>query len=347
MSEPPKYGRPKKGDGPRFPRDEVDRILVEGEEVTGEDGRLERRWPSVRDLARRYGVAPSLIARFAKTSDCAARRKAFVSSSVGPRTKAKRVPDRAPTELREPPRTAPTSKLRLVKGEGASVLSPRGSVRPRGLDAPAFPIEELDRLLVFGEVVQFPDGTKSVVYPSMRDLANRFGVSLAYIGTYAKHHNCARRREEAKARIAAKVDQKLVELRADAIAVSKDDAIRMIDNFLTNFERALAEGRVRFDNPNDFNTMLRLKEFVMGGADSRQEVHAMMSLESIQERHAKLMKVVQSATPAEKGVIDARALRAREALDDADAEAPVTSSDEPSSDEPNVADSESDEPESE
>ena len=334
MPDSPKYGRPKTGDGPRFPREVVDRLLVEGEEVTGEDGTLERRWPTVREIARRYDVAPSLIARYAKANDCAGRRKAFAASIGGlrPKAKAKPAPEPKGKAPKPAPSNAPGPGLRLVKGEGPSIASPRNTGRPRGLDAPAFSKEELDRLLVFGEVKPLPDGGSTVMYPSMRELADRFGVGLTYIANYSKHHNCARRREEAKARITAKVDQKMVQLRADAIAVSKDDAIRMIDNFLVNFEQALAEGRVRFDNPNDFNTMLRLKEFVMGGADSRQEVHAMMSLESIQERHAKLLKLMRDTSAAEKGVIDTAALPPETAGDDS--EPPLPTSDEPDSDEP-------------
>src|SRR5690606_10129804 len=51
------------------------------------------------------------------------------------------------------------------------------------------------------------------------------------------------------------------------------------------------EGRVRMDNPADFNTMLRLKEFLLGGPDARQEVHASLSLEELQRRHARMMSV--------------------------------------------------------
>ena len=66
------------------------------------------------------------------------------------------------------------------------------------------------------------------------------------------------------------------------------------------FEQALDEGRVRFDNPADFNTMLRLKEFTKGNADSRAEVHASLSLESLQARHRQMMRTVE-ATPEERG----------------------------------------------
>jgi len=179
-----------------------------------------------------------------------------------------------------------------------SVNSGRKNGRPRKGDPPRVPYEELDRILVFGEIVPCEDGESTTVhYPSYRDLAERFCVSHSLIAQYAKKHDCMRRRDEAKARIAAKADQKLVELRAHAVALSKDDALRIIDNYLGGFEKALSEGRVRFDNPGDFNTMLRLKEFIQGGADSRQEIHASLSLEDIQARHRRAMAQL-GATPA-------------------------------------------------
>ena len=124
------------------------------------------------------------------------------------------------------------------------------------------------------------------------------------IAHYAKKHNCLRRREEATARIAVETDKKLVELRATAIAMSKDDELRIIDTYLAGFEGALADGRVRFDNPTDFNTMVRLKEFIQGGADSRQEIHAALSLEDIQARHRRMLKTVEASS-------DGRVRRAR------------------------------------
>ncbi len=172
----------------------------------------------------------------------------------------------------------------------------RAKGRPAKGAAPALPGEEVDRLLVFGEVVTCDDGKSStVVFPSYRDLAERYAVSTTLIAKYAKDHNCIRRRAQAKARIQAQADQKLVELRATAVALSKDDELRIIDSYLSGFERALSEGRVRFDNPGDFNTMVRLKEFVMGGADSRQELHASLSLEDIQARHQRMVRVVNEA----------------------------------------------------
>lgn len=167
--------------------------------------------------------------------------------------------------------------------------------RPRKGEGPRLPYEEIDRILVFGEVVSCDDGKNTtVVYPSYRDLARRYGVSHSLIADYAKKHNCMRRREVAQARIEEKTDQKLIELRSTALAMSKDDELRIIDTYLAGFEKALSEGRVRFDNPGDFNTMVRLKEFVQGGADSRQEVHAILSLEELQARHRRMMKTIEA-----------------------------------------------------
>jgi hypothetical protein len=188
----------------------------------------------------------------------------------------------------------------------------RKSGRPRKGAPPRIPYEELDRILVFGEVVPCEDGENTTVaYPSYRDLARRFGVSHSLVAQYAKKHNCMRRREEAQARVAARADQKLIELRAGAIAMSKVDALRIIDSYLAGFEKALAEGRVRFDNPGDFNTMLRLKEFIQGGADSRQEIHAALSLEELQSRHRRMLQTFEASSPALRGVVPSRAALSR------------------------------------
>lgn len=192
--------------------------------------------------------------------------------------------------------------MNTARRQGESVVSGRGTGRPRKGEPPRVPYEEVDRLLVYGEVVTTEDGQGSkVVYPSYRELALRYGVSNSVIAKYARQHNCQHRRESARVKVAAKAEAKLAELRADAIALSRDDELRIIDAYLLGFKEAIAEGRVRFDNPTDFNTMARLKEFLQGGADSRQEVHAALSLEDLQSRHRQMMKEVEAASAAERG----------------------------------------------
>ena len=183
--------------------------------------------------------------------------------------------------------------------------------RPRKADGPRVNYSEVDRALVFGEVTECADGeTSDVRYPSYRELAARYGVSHSLIAQYSKRHDCLRRRESARVRITARAEQKLVELRASAMAYSRDDELRLIDTFLLGFEKALAEGRVRYDDPSDFNLMVRLKTFIQGGADSRQEVRAALSLDDLQARHREVMRGRVDLDPALTGMVPSSRPRA-------------------------------------
>lgn len=172
----------------------------------------------------------------------------------------------------------------------------RAKGRPRKGEAPALPVEELDRLLVFGELVTAQSGQAPTVhFPSYSELAERFSVSSSLIAKYAAEHNCQARREQNQARVEAKTEQKMVDLRSELSAKTKEDELRIIDGYIEGFEQALTEGRIRFDNPADFNSMVRLKQFVLGGADSRSEINTSISLDEIQERHKKqLQSLVES-----------------------------------------------------
>jgi len=177
--------------------------------------------------------------------------------------------------------------------------------RPRKGDGPKVNYDELDRMLVLGELVPSPDGGEPAVnYASYRELAKRYGVCHSVVADYAKKHDCLRRRDRARERLLAKTEEKLLELRAEAIAFSKEDAVATIDNYLLRFREAISDGRVRVDNPTDFNTMLRLKEFIMGGADSRHELHAALSLEDLQVRHREMLKAIEVSSEAARGSVD-------------------------------------------
>ena len=183
---------------------------------------------------------------------------------------------------------------------------PRNRGRPKKQDLPNIDYNELDRLLVFGEVVPVPaknGGGTNIVFPSYRELATRFGVVVSTIGDYAKKHDCLKRRERAQLRTQARVEEKIVERRAEAIAVSKEEEIEIIDTYLAGFKVALSEGRVRYDSPADYNTMARLKEFLLGGADSRQETHGVLSLEQLQARHRQMQHLMEGASLAERGAV--------------------------------------------
>jgi hypothetical protein len=270
-----KIGRPKKQQGPKLQQvDEVERLLVEGEVVPGPDGEATRVWLSQRDIAARFNVSTALIADFAKKHRTTERRVALRAQLDTPKS-----PPEDPMEKRKPG-------------------------RPRHQDAPVIPWEELDRALVFGEVQILEDGKHTTFYPSYRTLAERYGVVVSVIAEYAKSHNTMKRRKETAARVAVRTEEKLIELRAESLAVGEDRLVAMIDDFLLKFEGALKEGRVRTDSPTDVNTLARLKQFIMGGADSRQEVRNILSLEALQERYARMAREAEFATPAMAGVIE-------------------------------------------
>lgn len=307
---PAKGGRPPKDQGPKLPAHEVDLLLVEGELVPQADGSSRRVWPTQRAAAERFGVAPSLIAAFATQRRCSERRRAFAATLPPPPTPSRRGP---PVRELEPvlpePMPAPASE---ATDDQAPEATPRGRGRPRKNDEPLIPYEQLDRALVFGEVKVLDDGTHTTIYPTYRALAERYGVAVSVIAQYAKTRNCLRRREQTATRVAVRTEERMIDLRADALAVGEDRLVQMIDEFLLGFERALKEGRVRADNPTDVNTFARLKAFIQGGADSRAEVRSILSLESLQERYARVMRERREATPAMAGVIEARGVTVSE-----------------------------------
>ena len=176
--------------------------------------------------------------------------------------------------------------------------------RPRRADAPAVPWQEVDGLLVMGENVTDEATGKTVVrFPSFAEVGKRYGVSKSLVGKYAAQHNCLKRREENRVREQIQFETEVVKKRAKARAISTDDAVRIIDDYLQRFDEALKEDRVRFDSAGDFNTMLRLKEFVQGRADSRQEIQGMLTLEEIQARHRRLRDDLDALDPGLAGAV--------------------------------------------
>ena len=184
-----------------------------------------------------------------------------------------------------------------------------GAGRRAKRDGPALPRDEVDRLLVHGEAAALADGKGATVrYPSYRELAERYGVAPSLVAKYSKEHNCLGRRKQAKKRAQELADEKLAELRAEDLAVSRDDAVRIIDRFVLQFDEALKEERVRCDNPADLNTMLRLKALLLGDADSRQETLGGLTLEDVQQRHKAMLENWDASTPEMRGEAPLRAV---------------------------------------
>lgn len=170
--------------------------------------------------------------------------------------------------------------------------------RPKRADAPVVPWDQVDRLLVFGEPARDPrTGQEGVKFPSLAELAKRFGVSRNLIWRYADRAKCFQRREEARLKTQARFEQKVIEQAANTRAAASADVSKLVDDVIGSFRKAFDEGRVRVDSASDLDRLIRLKELLGGRADSRGELHGHVSLEAIQARHRQLRGQVEAMSP--------------------------------------------------
>ncbi len=192
--------------------------------------------------------------------------------------------------------------------------------RPRKSQS-RMPVAEIEHLLVHGEVVTHPQtGVVTVHYPSYREIAERFSVANSSVAQFAAKHNCLARRADVERKTRDATEKKLIARRADALALSNEDTVRIIDGYIVGFYDALEGGRVRCDNPSDLATLVRLKQLLIGGADSRQEVSQSITLEALQARHRESKRAALNASPAECGLAEGTRERAEStrAADDSD-----------------------------
>ncbi len=172
--------------------------------------------------------------------------------------------------------------------------------RPKKADAPVVPWAKIDTLLVMGEEVVDENGDTIVHYPSYREVAEQFGVAPSLIASYAKRRACMRRRKDAEARTRALAESEIIERRASDLAISTEDQLRIVDRGIIEFGKALDEGRARIDTVGDLNSLLRLKQLLLGNADTRQEVVHGLSLEDLQKKHQAMLRVITETSAAER-----------------------------------------------
>jgi hypothetical protein len=202
-------------------------------------------------------------------------------------------------------RAAPSNNARHAKlmedGEPtAKRKRPRG--RPKRADAPVVPWDEVDRLLIFGETIKDPKtGQEAVRFPSLADLAKRYGISRNLVWRYSNRAKCFQRREEARLKTQARFEQKVIEQTANSRAAASSDVGEIVNVFVSAFRRALDEGRVRTDSPSDLDRLIRLRALIDGGPDSRSELTGTVTLEALQARHRRLRDQVDGMAPELSG----------------------------------------------
>lgn len=296
---------------------EMDQLLVCGE--VNEGG--ERYWPTCEQIAQMLSLKPGAVQMFSKRVNTKGRRQSFLvfkhyevppfstakswseierwafeqpkkarqKKMMGPSPDLFSVRAEPPPNKTKPLDAGPFREERIIEDEEPydrevkEKTSKRPVGRPRRSDS--IPWMDIDRLLVVGEIRECEDGSTEVHYPTQTEIAGRFGIDQTAVSKYMKEHNCIDRREKAKVRQAIRIEEKIIERRAEGTVVSKERLIAIIDNFTLKFEESLAEGRIRSDSVVDLNTMARLKEFLLGGADSRQEIQGALTLQALQGRY--------------------------------------------------------------
>jgi hypothetical protein len=201
----------------------------------------------------------------------------------------------------------------------------RNPGRPRKSESPAVDYRELDRLLVQGEAISTDydgaapgDVPTRYAYPTYRQIAQRLGVAPSLIGTYATKNECRRRRfeverERARAWARAMDAKKLAARREESLAISNGDTVYILDACILSFFKALEEGRVRCTSIAELNTVVRLKQLLIGEVDSRNEIRGIPTLGELQTKYLSMLRRTQAASPEESGVVGTRLLAVEKA----------------------------------
>ena len=148
---------------------------------------------------------------------------------------------------------------------------------------------EIDRLLVEGEMIESDDGKQRRAYPLGKDIAQRIGVSNAWVSKYAKAHQCIERRRALVRAAQEQAQQKLAVMDSDRIAFDLDRQLSLCDSILEKYRDAIEQRGVGNVTAADINAMIRLRHFIGGNADSRVETQQQtVTLEMMQEAHARL-----------------------------------------------------------
>lgn len=163
----------------------------------------------------------------------------------------------------------------------------RSRGRPRGGFLPQHEVDwrAIEKAYIYGDVLDetgdplHPDARH---YPSMRELSERFGLHGSAIGTHSKRFGWVKRRKAFMISLQEETDRAV----AKAAALSTADAVGIIDVWVGRFETALQANQVRADNVSDLNCIMRLREFLLGNADSRAETTHTLTLDAMQKRFA-------------------------------------------------------------
>ena len=152
--------------------------------------------------------------------------------------------------------------------------------------------EAVENEYVWGETLsQRPDGSYVRKYPTFKQLGKKFGVAPSVVHYYAKRGNWADRRLSAIKQTKEEFDSELAKSRARGTL----NVIETLDLWIEKFSQALQANKVDTSTVADLNTVARLRNFLMGGGDSRQETKVEITLEMLHQRHQQNRRLVVEA----------------------------------------------------
>jgi hypothetical protein len=182
--------------------------------------------------------------------------------------------------------------------KNADTSTGRGTGRPKGRHDPDINWEAIENEYVWGETIsRKPDGTYVRKYLTFLQIGEKYGVSKSLVHYYAKKQGWEDRRLRAISTTKEEFDKEMSKSRARETV----EAIEVLDEWLLEFAANVKAKKVRADSIGDLNTVVRLKQYLKGEADSRAEQKVIVSLETLQARHRTLRGKVVEADGAVAG----------------------------------------------
>ena len=176
--------------------------------------------------------------------------------------------------------------------------------RPRRGQEPKIDRALLERLLIHGELRDREDGRVEHKYPSFRDLAGRFGVSLTTIQRFASRHNCLERRRRATGSPPSEGDPKCTPDGAPEPDVEEPRALPEARRFVRAWLRAVSDGEIRIESAGEVEKVLRIAAEFDAEAQNRAIIpKGIRTLEELQDLHERSLREYDASTPGERGLI--------------------------------------------
>jgi hypothetical protein len=177
--------------------------------------------------------------------------------------------------------------------------------RPKGRSDPSIPWEEIELAFIHGIAIDHDPESESLEvpnrkWPTFAEVGKRFGCSASLVHRRAHRYNWIERRDAFKQRFTDQLDAEL----AKDLATTTAEQVAIIDRFTRQFSRNLEQKRVRADNVGDLDKALRLREFLLGHADTRTETEHVITLDEMQTRHMQARERALQLDPRETGMIE-------------------------------------------